>query len=888
MSREFDRRNFSGNRVTPAREEALRSAASDASARLRGAHRVKIARFDAATGNAATVVSEAAPAEMGDHIHRALDHVRSIGRALGLAATQPAEFVADPQVQRTSSGAATVHLHQHYKSVPIFQAAEAVRFAPDGALKETVGSTVTVGRDVPLLPRLSVEQAVLRAAQHVATPDADEAGITDPFGQPLPAPPVDLTGFTPRVVASFADKPERPAVLEAGPFGDRIKASLAWFPLGDDLRLSWEVVLTMPEQAGQYRTLVDAETGEILYCKQIMKTLAARGTVFRVDGSGPREMTDFPRPLADYGLPIPAGLPPSFPDAWVSSTTTEGNSVFAHLGDAGPALAGTVRDGAVTFSPDSPAGDDQKVLNIFYLNAFMHDYFYLLGFREAEGNFQRDSFGRGGVTGDPVDARSYSGPVWGTASMGTPIDGASPVMKMGLVQSTGRHTAFDSTVVFHEFMHGVTNRLVGGPMNVHALDEPQSGGMGEGWGDYIACTINGTTVVGAWVVDDPTGIRQFRYDASFPDHFGTLGTGRYTEVHNIGEIWCATLMEMNRTIGAVLGVQLVVDALKLSPANPSFLDMRDAILQAADDLRSAGRLDAAGHATAVAGIWAAFARFGMGPGARCNGASLSGIVADFNVPVAPSDRSVHVEIAPNLAIPDNRPAGVSSVLRVAAAGPIARLAVQVDIQHTYIGDLVVSLTTPGGRRVVLHDRSGASADDLVRTYTSADTPALAGLAGEDAPGDWTLTVADLAGLDVGVLRRWGLDLALGASSQVVRAEATPALVIPDNDLTGVRSTLLVDASGSARQIKVGVDITHTYIGDLLVELTAPSGKTAVLHNRTGRSQDNLIATYDSTAGSPVLAALAGQPVRGDWSLQVTDLAGQDVGKLNRWTLELTL
>jgi hypothetical protein len=50
--------------------------------------------------------------------------------------------------------------------------------------------------------------------------------------------------------------------------------------------------------------------------------------------------------------------------------------------------------------------------------------------------------------------------------------------------------------------------------------------------------------------------------------------------YNIGEIWCATLMEMNRNIGTTLAVQLAVDALKLSPANPSFLDIRDSILAA--------------------------------------------------------------------------------------------------------------------------------------------------------------------------------------------------------------------------------------------------------------------------------------------------------------------
>jgi hypothetical protein len=82
------------------------------------------------------------------------------------------------------------------------------------------------------------------------------------------------------------------------------------------------------------------------------------------------------------------------------------------------------------------------------------------------------------------------------------------------------------------------------------------------------------------------------------ERFGKLGTGRYTgflpdgrrHPHPIGEIWCATLMEMNRNIGAELGVQLVVDALKLSPTNPSFLEMRDSILAALDAMLTAGEL----------------------------------------------------------------------------------------------------------------------------------------------------------------------------------------------------------------------------------------------------------------------------------------------------------
>ncbi|HEX3033984.1 MAG TPA: M36 family metallopeptidase [Thermodesulfobacteriota bacterium] len=893
MGREIDRRDFSVNKITKAREAELKSLASEVSDRLPGTQRVKIRGFDPTTGNPSMITSESAPAEKGNYVQRALNHVRGISRALGFAPTQPPEYVADPNVQETSSGAVAVHLQQQYKGISIFQAAQAVRFAPDGTLTETAGSSVTVTQEKDVLPKLSVEEAVLKAVQHVAVPHADEQGTKDQFGQPMKPRGVDLTGFVPTIIATFTNKPERPTVLESGPFGDKIKASLIWFPLGDDLRLSWEVILTMPKYEGQYRTMVDAETGEVLYCRQLVRSVIARGNVYVVDGGSQREIVNFPRPLVDYGLPISGDLPPGFPDDWVESDKAAGNSVRAQLGDFGGTIHGTINNSVLTFNPSDPAGDEQKVLNIFYYNCYMHDYFYLLGFREADGNFQQDNFGRGGVSTDRVDARAHSGEVWGTANMYTPIDGRSPTMNMGLVSSTNRHTAFDSTVVFHEFTHGVTNRLVGGPMNDHALEAPQSGGMGEGWSDYIACTINNTTVTGAWVIDDSRGIRGFPYDGDFPDHFGKLGTGRYMEhpmtgevpVHNIGEIWCATVMEMNRKSGVTLGVQLVVDALKLSPANPSFLDVRDAILSALDNRLAAGQMGSGEHGVAKKGIWAAFAKFGMGPGAQSNGASLSGIVADFNMPSDVTEPSVRVEAVPNFAISDNQPAGVTSVLTVPQAGRIKQLTVSIDIEHTYIGDLEVTLISPGGGTVILHNRAGASTKNLVKTYTSEDV--LAALVGEQSQGNWTLKVADLARADLGTLRRWGIEIVLEAASQVVRGEATPALAIPDNDPAGISSVIAISQSGAAQGIKVGVDITHTFIGDLRVELVAPSGQQAILHNRTGGGQDNLIVTYDSIS-TPSLANLVGQPMDGSWLLRVVDLAGRDIGKLNRWSLEINL
>jgi extracellular elastinolytic metalloproteinase len=83
MSRELDRRDFSENRSTATRESALRALASDVSDRLPGEHRIRIARFDSTTGNPAVVRSEAASAEKGNYVQRALDHMRSISRALG-------------------------------------------------------------------------------------------------------------------------------------------------------------------------------------------------------------------------------------------------------------------------------------------------------------------------------------------------------------------------------------------------------------------------------------------------------------------------------------------------------------------------------------------------------------------------------------------------------------------------------------------------------------------------------------------------------------------------------------------------------------------------------------------------------------------------------------
>ncbi|HEX5886611.1 MAG TPA: proprotein convertase P-domain-containing protein [Pyrinomonadaceae bacterium] len=86
-------------------------------------------------------------------------------------------------------------------------------------------------------------------------------------------------------------------------------------------------------------------------------------------------------------------------------------------------------------------------------------------------------------------------------------------------------------------------------------------------------------------------------------------------------------------------------------------------------------------------------------------------------------------------------------------------------------------------------------------------------------------------------------------------------------------------------VEVAVDITHTFIRDLQVTLVSPQGTNVPLHQRTGGDADNIIKTYTS-ANTPQLQTLRGQPIQGAWRLRVADLEAADLGKLNNWSLKI--
>ncbi|HET6204116.1 MAG TPA: proprotein convertase P-domain-containing protein [Planctomycetota bacterium] len=238
--------------------------------------------------------------------------------------------------------------------------------------------------------------------------------------------------------------------------------------------------------------------------------------------------------------------------------------------------------------------------------------------------------------------------------------------------------------------------------------------------------------------------------------------------------------------------------------------------------------------------------------------------------------------APNLSIPDNNATGVTSTISVPSSQTISSVAVTVAVTHTWIGDLRLTLISPAGTQVILHNNTGGSADNINTTYAIVTTPSQSlALNGQSTLGSWQLKAQDLAAADVGTLNSWKITFN-------GEKKASPALSIPDNNATGVTSALNYAETGTVASVKVRVNITHTWIGDLRVTLISPAGTQVILHNNAGGSADNIVTEYpDLTVPAQSLSAFNGQGIAGNWQLKVQDLAAADVGTLNSWTLSLT-
>ncbi len=233
----------------------------------------------------------------------------------------------------------------------------------------------------------------------------------------------------------------------------------------------------------------------------------------------------------------------------------------------------------------------------------------------------------------------------------------------------------DNGVISHEFTHGISNRLTGGPNNTSCLSNAEQ--AGEGWSDYVGLMLTTNWVsaqltdgslpraIGNYVIGQSpttgTGIRNYPYSTNIvtnPLTYANMGVGTIgTEVHNIGEIWCMAIWEMtwgiiqqegvinpnlynfsNTTTGGnSISLKLVLEGMKLQPCSPGYVDGRDAILAADRNLYN-GR-----HACS---IWTAFAKRGLGYGAN-QGSSNSATdqTASTTLPPAPTVTTQPVDVS---------------------------------------------------------------------------------------------------------------------------------------------------------------------------------------------------------------------------------------------------
>lgn len=115
-----------------------------------------------------------------------------------------------------------------------------------------------------------------------------------------------------------------------------------------------------------------------------------------------------------------------------------------------------------------------------------------------------------------------------------------------------------------------------------------------------------------------------------------------------------------------------------------------------------------------------------------------------------------------------------------------------------------------------------------------------------------------------------------------------SLPIPDND-GWVQSYLDVPDSIGIEDMNVYVDVTHIYIGDLILKLVSPSSTQVTLHNRTGGSDDDILGWYDEDIipdGPGEMSNFIEESANGQWALSIQDCAGGDEGILNLWKLEI--
>lgn len=590
-------------------------------------------------------------------------------------ALDSARRVTDYSTQRGPSR--KVVWHQQYQGIDVFEAVLQANLTTESALIN-IGSqfvrqpeNAAQGASTPVL---TVQQAVAVAGQNVGEKMTAES--VRPMGPP-------------------AAQPDRRQQFRAAMLTDA-DAKLTWVPMNESsMRLAWDVTLTSRSRAEMYRVLVDAEKGDVLVRQALTAYISdATYRVFTTESPTPmspgheKPSSLQPVPTSRVLVTTPALNTTASPNGWINDggNITSGNNTDAYTdtnADDAADLPRTTGTGRVFDFPHDLTQEptnfkDASVTQLFYWSNFMHDRMYELGFTEAAGNFQTDNFGRGGVGNDPVNSEAQDGSGTNNANFSTPVDGGRGRMQMynWTNPSPDRDGSFEAEVVLHEYGHGVSNRLVGGPsVTISALS---TRGMGEGWSDFYGLALtaeatdnpHGNWSRGAWsrylssgwlsenyyygarrysystdMLKNPHTLRdidptQVDWHTSVPRNPTYAATQDATQVHYQGTVWCVALWDLRANLilkhGFAIGndraLFLVTEGMKYGPANPNFIQSRDGILQAA----------LVNHPGDLGEVWTAFAKRGMGDGATAPASSTTtGIVEQYDVPdsLEISDRS---------------------------------------------------------------------------------------------------------------------------------------------------------------------------------------------------------------------------------------------------------
>ena len=734
---------------------------------------------------------------------------------------------------------------------------------------------------------------------------------------------------------------------------------LTWLPLdANNVRLCWQVLITVGTPVEGFQTLVDAQTGEILLRQNLTRHIS--------DASYRVWTSDSPSPFSP-GLSTPTAFQPTTvartlvtiaalntnasPNGWINDTdnTTTGNNVDVFLdrnGDFQPDRArptgnpNRVFDLPINLNADPSTYADASVVHMFYWQNWYHDTLYGYGFTEAAGNYQTDNFSRGGLGNDPIIAHTQFGASVGIADnsffIPAPDGQSGHIVEFVFDFPTPiRDGAVDQEVYLHESTHGVSERLVGGGVGISAL---QPSGMGEGWSDFYSLSllsqagddVNGDYALGGYdtyqffglTANYYFGVRHYPYTTDMTKnpftlkdidptqvspHTGVPYSPVYSpfdpneanEVHHAGEVWCSALWEVranliNRygdTNGNHKMLQLATDAMKLCPANPTFLESRDAVIQA--DIVDNNGVNANE-------IWRGFAKRGMGAGAFVPVNSTTvGVIESYDVPGLGYLTNTIVGGNNNGVVDPNECDQINIVLTNRSTTTIGSISAKL-ISRT----LGAFVTQPFSAWPVI---PGTNAAVCITPFRISTTPEL--ICGTPLLFDLIIT----SDQDI---RTNSVTILTGTNGVPVAFQNNTAITIPDANQTGILSPITVsNIVGGVAHVSLSMFISHTFDSDLMMELISPDGTKVLLSQNNGLNGHNYgvnctpeanrttfddNATNSITAGNPPYVgsfqpqqALAtfnlknGTNVNGVWNLHVVDQALLDIGTLNCWSLSIT-